>query len=75
MKGIKTVALDNVKMAVLSSLALCSDFMTCVGLYKDFISQSTNTEQAQLMIAAMDSERDNKRKRGGRSWWQETWWG
>ena len=74
MEGIKTAALDNIKTAILSSTALRSDFTACVGLYKDFIFQSNNTEQAQLMIAAMDSEKDTKRKRGGRSWWQGTCW-
>ena len=64
MAGIKKTSFDAVKTLIFSSAPLCSDFTAGVGLYKDFITQSQSIEQAQLVIAAMDSERETKKKGG-----------
>ena len=42
LKVIKTDALDAVKIQILSSSALRSDFTACVSLYKDFISRKSS---------------------------------
>ena len=66
MSGIKTNALDSVKMQILADMALRNDFSRCVVLYKDYIAQSNANRNPDLNISAVRIERegskDNKRK-------------
>ena len=66
MEGISTATLDSVKNTILASTTLRSDFTACVGLYQDFITQSSIASTNEtLLVAGLESE-DNpgKRKRG-----------
>ena len=48
--GIKTKALDSVKMQILSSAALRNDFSACVNLFQDFIDQDANQETRTITV-------------------------
>ena len=51
-EGTKTSALASIKNTILASSTLRCDFTTCVGLYKDFILQTTTSDSNQSLIIA-----------------------
>ena len=58
---IKNTALDSVKNTILVSATLCSDFIGCVALFKDFIHQSsTQSDTQSLQIAQIETGKKNK---------------
>ena len=73
--GIKTDALNLVKTQNLANAAMRADFTACVGLYKDFISQSASSSpNSSLHISSVNTSsgnggnrgKGNKRKRKGK---------
>ena len=67
LKGIKTDALDAVKIQILSSPTLRSDFTARVSLYKDFISQkSCMTVPRNLQIAGVSQDTGSEKVGGKR---------
>ena len=75
MQWIKTDALYSVKTQILANAQMRADFTACVGLYKDFISQSASSSpNSSLHISSLDTssgngrgrKSGNKRKRKGK---------
>ena len=67
--GIKTTALDSVKIQILINAELRQDFAKCVVLFKDFIMQSKVDKPQELNISSTTTKTEieqNKRKPQGR---------
>jgi hypothetical protein len=64
--GIRTNALDSVKTQIMATATLRSDFLGCVSLYKDFISQLPSSQSpSELNVSATGTTNDRKAKSGG----------
>ena len=64
--GIKIDALNSVKTQILANSAMRADVSACVGLYNDFISQSSSSSSnTTLRIFSMETSSENKGSGGG----------
>ena len=49
LKGIKTTAIDSVKMRIIADATLRTDFDVCLNLFQDFIKQCSTTHTSQQL--------------------------